>query len=148
MIYSIPEFDIITANRSSEYACMHVFYDVGMKDDVDFTDGIAHLSEHIIEMQYLSDMKHYVETNAFLNKEYTCFYSKFLVENAIKVIENQRNLIDKALNSITKSVVEREKERILGENEKILKNHRLHNVLKVEAMLLNDALGKTTIISP
>lgn len=148
MIYSTPEFDVITGKRSSDYACMHVFYDVGMKDDVEFTCGIAHLSEHIIEMQCMSDGNHYVETNAFLNKEYTCFYSKCLIENSFEIFNTQSKLIDKALNSITNSVIEKEKKRILSENKKALKNNRLHNVLKLESMMFDNELGVSTIISP
>lgn len=148
MLYSTPEYNLLIGNHNLDYACMHAFYEVGMKDDMDFTQGIAHLAEHIIEMQFMSDGSFCVETNAFLNKEYTCFYSKCLVENSHKTLKMQNELIEKSIYSISDDIVQIEKKRILDENKTALKNTRLSNILKIESMVFDNVLKVPTYITP
>lgn len=148
MFYSTPEFDLLIGNHNLDYACLHAIYDVGMKDDTGFTQGIAHLAEHIIEMQFMSDGSFCVEANAFLNKEYTCFYSKCLVENSHKSLKIQNELIEKSICLISDAIVQNEKKRILDENRIALKNTRLSNVLKIESLAFDNVLKTPTYITP
>lgn len=64
MLYSSKEGILIAGNRHADFASLHMFYDVGMKDDGEMP-GLAHLCEHIIEMRSMNDGTFYFVANAF-----------------------------------------------------------------------------------
>lgn len=124
------KIQFVAANRDADFACLHMFYEIGMRDDGDMP-GLSHICEHVIEMQSI-DNDFFCTTNAYLNIEYTCFYARGLMENAQKMVDSQSALLEKALKSVDERMVEDEKRRILLEIRTANDNVRRRNMIQLE----------------
>ncbi len=147
LYYSSQESLLAAGNRSADYVCLHMFYDVGMKDDGDMP-GLAHLSEHMIETQSVNDGTFYYVTNAFLSMEYTCFYARGLIEDAYKIFTSQSDLPAKAIESADEKLFENEKRRILLENKAAKGNLRRKNVLLLQEKVFGSGFASQIDIPP
>lgn len=146
MLYSSKEGILIAGNRHADFASLHMFYDVGMKDDGEMP-GLAHLCEHIIEMRSMNDGTFYFVANAFLSMEYTCFYARGFTDDIPQIYKLQSQLVASAIESVDESLVESEKKRILMENEAARKNFRRRSIMQLQEKIFGSGFtGQIDII--
>ena len=120
---------IVINQVDSIVGSMSCFVNRGMKDDIDYINGTAHLTEHLIAKSIYISNKAYAFSNANVDKEYTCFFGQALSINFNDLLNAVINIdIDFSFENI-----EREKQHIWNqENYKLLNNFRLLDLEKME----------------
>lgn len=142
--------ELIINSIDIPYYCFSYYIATGMKDDWKYTSGLAHLTEHVIIENFIEKYKDIDENaiiNAFVDKEYTCFYGKVLRKNLNRFIETFPMLVVDSLNHISNEIIEVQKEIIYNiENARVLSNERLLNILQLEQNIFCSDLKYPTII--
>ena len=120
---------IVINELDSIVGSMSCFVNRGMKDDIDYINGTAHLTEHLIAKSIYISNKPYAFSNANVDKEYTRFFGQALSTSFNDLFNAIINLdIDFSFEKI-----EREKQHIWNqENYKLLNNFRLLDLEKME----------------
>lgn len=113
---------LLHRHRSGAVAHLALMVDIGMRDELEDENGLAHFIEHLLfkgtkkrkAFHVLSCLENVGgDLNAFTTKEETCIHASFLKEHYSKAIEL---ISDVAFNSIfPENEVEKEKEVILDE---------------------------------
>lgn len=113
---------LLHRRRSGAVAHLALMVDIGMRDELEDENGLAHFIEHLLfkgtkkrkAFHVLSCLENVGgDLNAFTTKEETCIHASFLKEHYSKAIEL---ISDVAFNSIfPENEVEKEKEVILDE---------------------------------
>ncbi len=131
------------------FVCISLFFDVGMKDDS--ICGISHLTEHVIIEELMKKEPELFRKNlinAYVDKEFTCFYATALRENADEVISVFSRLIDCMDECLSKDIMESQKNIIYKiENERILSNPQLINILLLEQLAFTGNVKNHTVVN-
>lgn len=126
---------VVLNETDSVIGTFSCFINRGMKDDVDYINGTAHLTEHLIAKSIDLCGKVYAFTNANVDKECTCFWGQAFSTVFYDLINAT---IDMNLNLSDESI-EREKNYIWSqENSKLLKDFKLLDLEKLEYSIFGE----------
>lgn len=130
------------------YTCVSLFIEVGMKDDL--IHGMSHLTEHIIIEELMKKEPVLFDKcliNAYVDKEFTCFYATVLRKDLNELLFAFNHLFDCMENEISKEIIETQKNIIFNiENERILSNPQLVNILLLEQNAFTGSVKNPTIV--
>ncbi len=151
---------LLHRRRGGTVAHLALMVDIGMRDENDNENGIAHFIEHLLfkgtkkrkAFHVLSCLENVGgDLNAFTTKEETCIHASFLKEHYNKAMEL---ISDVAFNSVfPENEVEKEKEVILDEINSYLDSpydeivDEFENMLYRGHQLGRNILGSTPLVS-
>lgn len=139
---------VINHEVTSSVFAISYFMLSGMKDDIKYINGTAHLAEHLLARSLFCVDNSFMYTNAYVDKEYTCFYgqtfSPYFDELLHRFLHLFRNL------QIDLDYMVGEKHVIAHiENKKTAGNRQILDLEKLEYIIFSDddGLRMPTLIS-
>ena len=127
------------------YSSIFHYIDVGTKDDIDYTHGVAHLAEHLIvnEMKKKFSYNAYCFLNGIIEKDYTCIYGMIAKGN-------EKNMLSQFINFDFKltdvNQIEKEKRVIYDiEDTRTKNNDTLMNILELERGMFNNSYSESIL---
>lgn len=147
--YKIDENLTLIINRDVMPSIFSISYIMlsGMKDDIRYINGTAHLAEHLLARSLFCADIPFIYTNAFVDKEYTCFYGQTFFPYFNQLLHRFLNIFKNM--QIDSDSIDAEKHVIAHfENKKTESNHQLLDLEKLEHLIFteNDGLHMPTLI--
>lgn len=147
--HKIGEYLTLIINHEAAQSVFSISYFIlsGMKDDIRYFNGTAHLTEHLLAQSLFCADNPFIFANAYVDKEHTCFYGQTFSPYFNQLLYSFLNLFRNL--QVDSDSMDTEKQVIAHvENRKTASNHQLLDLEKLEYYVFseNDGLHMPTLI--
>ena len=140
--HKIGEYLTLIINHEAAQSVFSISYFIlsGMKDDIRYFNGTAHLTEHLLAQSLFCADNPFIFANAYVDKEHTCFYGQTFSPYFNQLLYSFLNLFRNL--QVDSDSMDTEKQVIAHvENRKTASNHQLLDLEKLEYYVFSENDG-------